>query len=76
MYNYDLIGFGEKLKNLRNEVSLTQLNVYEKTGVSVDSIRKIENGLKLMKPSTYIALGTFYKIDVLEVLIENYRKCN
>ncbi len=44
---YDKIGCGKRLKKLRESLDKTQQEVANEIGVSVDTIRKIEQGKRL-----------------------------
>lgn len=68
---YDLTDFGSALKEIRVSCSLTQSDVSNFSGVHVDTLRKIENGLVIPKYETLQYLSDIYKIDLLELLIDH-----
>lgn len=66
--SYNLAEFGEKMKNLRKDVGLSQLDIQSSTGVSVDALRRIEKGEVIPRYETLELLSTIYKQDLLELL--------
>lgn len=70
--DFDLIGFGEKLKEIRLENGLRQKDVTELIGINRDTLRKLENGQSLPKIDTMEQLGYVYKRDIYK-LFSNYR---
>ena len=46
MFNsYDMKQFGESLKKIRAKYNLTQKFISEQSGIHIDTLRRIENGL-------------------------------
>lgn len=69
----DLKTFGQKLRTIRRTLGHTQADVYHCIGISCDTLRRIENGTVVPRYDTLEYLSSFYKIDLLEALLE-YRK--
>lgn len=59
--------FGELLKNARKSNRLTQLDVYELTGVNRDTLRKLESNQSIPKYDTLERLSIVYKLDLVEL---------
>lgn len=68
-YSYDLSGFGSKLKKIRKKIGIKQTDVYNKTGINVDTIRRIEGGTVIPKFQTLEILSAVYKTDLLKLLL-------
>lgn len=69
MFNsYNLADLGLALRDIRNSLRLSQLDVKNKTGINEDTLRKIENGLVIPKYETLEILSTVYKCDLLKIL--------
>jgi len=47
---------------------MTQLSVTEKIGISIDTLRRVENGLVTPKFETLVKLSLVYKIDIIKLL--------
>lgn len=71
--SFNLSAFGNKLHEIRVSKKLTQQNVKEITGISEDTLRRIENGFCIPKYETLESLSALYKVDLLTVL-QNNRK--
>ena len=69
-YSLQLTSFGKKISTLRKQNKITQLTVSEQTGVNVDTIRRIEQGLVLPKLDTLLLLSSAYKVDLLQIFLE------
>lgn len=69
--SYDLKSYGLTLKRIRKQLALTQNNVSEKTQISRDTLRRIENGLVVPRFETLERLSFFYKTDLLKILSEH-----
>lgn len=65
---YNLENFGSELKKIRKSLGFSQIDVQEKVGVSVDTIRKIESGRVIPRYDTLELLSVAYKEDLLELL--------
>lgn len=64
----DKIKFGEHLKTIRKNLHFTQKQVTELTGVSQETLRRIENGIEYASISTLSTLSDFYKIDLFKMI--------
>lgn len=63
------VRFGRKLKNLRKKNGLTQEQLAEKTGLSVDFIGMIERGERAPSFETIEQLAKVLKIRISELFI-------
>ena len=63
----DNVAFGEKIKAIRTNLGLTQLEVRNKTGVSTDTLWRIEKGKTIPRFDTLIVLSVVYKKNLLEL---------
>ncbi len=61
---------GANLKNLRLRQNVTQSNLSESAGVSLSTLKKIENGDICSFDSFLRLLRTLRKLDVLQPLVE------
>lgn len=66
--SFNLKDFAARLKTIRTSQGLTQSNVVEATGISSDTLRKIENGLCIPRYDTLVLLSHFYRTDILALL--------
>lgn len=66
--SYNLIEFGEKLKELRRALGLSQVDIQNLAGVSSDALRRIEKGEVIPRYETLELLSSIYKEDLLELL--------
>lgn len=66
--SYDMSIFARKIKEIRKELSLTQLEVQESTGIHTDTIRRFEKGETIPNYDTIEKLSLFYGLDLLNVL--------
>lgn len=71
----DFKEFGEQVKQVRKNAKFTQKYVSDTTGINIDTIRRIENGLVIPKYETLELLSNTYKIDLLK-LVSNLRQIN
>ena len=69
---YDLKAFSKRLKEIRKSLKFTQENVVAGTGLSAETLRKLENGLVIPRYDTIEILSLFYKTDLQSVL-NNYK---
>lgn len=69
--SYDLKSYGLTLKRIRKQLAFTQETVSEKTQISRDTLRRIENGLVVPRFETLERLSFFYKTDLLKILSEH-----
>lgn len=66
--------FGGKLKNIRRSFNYTQSYVSKYTKVSIDGLRRIENGYVTPRIETIIILSRLYKQDLIQTLMEYSRE--
>lgn len=66
--SYNLVEFGEKLKDLRKNLGLSQLEIQRKAGVSADTLRRIEKGEVIPRYETMEILSSIYREDLLTLL--------
>ncbi len=64
-YSTDMSTFGNRLKEIRLNLNLSQSQVAEKSGINIDTLRKIENGYTIAKFETLLYLSEVYKIDLI-----------
>lgn len=69
---YDLKAFSSRLKEIRKSLGFTQDNVVTGTGLSGETLRKLENGLVVPRYDTIEMLSLFYKTD-LQAVLNNYK---
>lgn len=60
--------YGERIRAIRVKCLLTQNDVYKKTGISMETQRRLEQGLQEPKISTLEKLSYLYKYDLLDLL--------
>ena len=65
---YDLKAFSKRLKEIRKSSGFTQEDVVAGTGLSSETLRKLENGLTIPRYDTVEILSMFYKTDLHAVL--------
>lgn len=66
--SYNLLEFGEKLKDLRKSLGFSQVEIQKLAGVSSDALRRIEKGEVMPRYETLELLSSIYKEDLLELL--------
>ena len=68
-YSY---GFANLLKDLRENMNLTQEDIEFYTGISLRTISRIENG-NIQKPTieTLISLSRVYQVDLVDIYMGN-----
>lgn len=64
----DKVKFGGHLKTIRKNLHFTQKQVTGLTGVSQETLRRIENGIEYASISTLSTLSDFYKIDLFKII--------
>jgi len=69
---YDLKAFSTRLKEIRKSLGFTQENVVTGTGLSGETLRKLENGMVVPRYDTIEMLSLFYKTD-LQAVLNNYK---
>ncbi len=67
--SYKLVEFGKKLRLIRKNVGLTQTAINKLTGLSEETLRRLENGKVIPKYETLETLSHVYKFDLLELLV-------
>lgn len=65
---YDMVHFGSDIKHLRESIGLTQSDVYKQTGISEDTLRRIENGKSIPKLETLFYLSLIYKTNLIQLI--------
>ncbi|WP_132995926.1 helix-turn-helix domain-containing protein [Sporanaerobacter acetigenes] len=70
--DFNLISFGEALRNIRGELALTLDDVSELSGINSETIRRIELGKVIPKFETLELLSLAYKQD-LNAMFLKYR---
>lgn len=65
---YDLKAFSARLKEIRKSSGFTQEDVVAGTGLSSETLRKLENGHTIPRYDTVEILSMFYKTDLHAVL--------
>ena len=65
-----LISFGQAIKNIREDLSLTQKDVFLKSGVGSETLRRIESGKVIPKFETLEFLSTVYKQDLNSMFLK------
>ena len=72
LHNYQTKDFGNRIRNIRKGMNLSQQDVSELSGVNLDTLRKIENGYVVPRYDTLEILSITYRTDLLEIF-KNYR---
>ncbi len=67
----DFKHFGKCVKEIRINAKFTQNYVSELSGINIDTIRRIENGLVIPKYETLELLSNIYKLDLIKLLIRS-----
>ena len=69
---YNLVSFGNKLKEIRNNLNYTQSDISKLAFLDIKTLSRIENGKVIPKLETLEVLSYLYKED-LTLLLLNYR---
>lgn len=69
---YDLIGFGEHIREIRSNLNLTQIEVAKMAGFQRDTLRRLETGQSIPKIETLDRLSLIYGQD-LYILFGHHR---
>ena len=64
----EVLKFGEKIKSLRVQHKMTQMDVGAALGIDKENVRKYEKGLQEPKLSTVIKFAKVFKITFDELL--------
>lgn len=67
---YDLLNFGLKVKEVRKSLLLSQNDVSEKTGISADTLYRIENGHFYPKHANLELLSCALRLDLNKLFLE------
>lgn len=70
----NLAHFGRFLENIRENLSLTKVEVSRLSGLNTETIRRIEYGEVLPKFETLDQLSNTYKMDIVQLFIEHRLK--
>ncbi|MBF4692875.1 helix-turn-helix domain-containing protein [Fusibacter ferrireducens] len=70
--SYNLIDFGNRLKEIRKNQGISQAQVRDIVGLNEDTLRKIEHGNVLPRYDTLELMSLVYKEDLLK-LLQSYR---
>ena len=68
--SYDMEIFSQRVKEIRHELMLTQLEVYGITNIHPDTLRRMEKGETIPNYDTIEKLSLFYGTNLLTVLNE------
>ena len=68
---YNLFLFGERLKNIREKLGLTQKQVVDMALIDERTLRRMELGKVIPKLETLEALSVIYKTDLVSAIIES-----
>ncbi|MEX1376157.1 MAG: helix-turn-helix transcriptional regulator [Eubacteriales bacterium] len=72
LHNYQTKDFGNRIRDIRKGLNLSQQDVSDLSGVNLDTLRKIENGYVVPRYDTLEILSIAYRTDLLETF-KNYR---
>ncbi|MDR3681698.1 MAG: helix-turn-helix transcriptional regulator [Flavipsychrobacter sp.] len=68
-YTVEIEGFGKRLRALREEKKLSQLDLELKSGINRTEISRIENGQKNIEFFTIVKLATALDTTLLQLFI-------
>lgn len=66
---YDIKKSGERIKKLRIEKKLSQEDVSEDLGISIDGYRKIERGVNGAKVDTLVCIADYFGVSLDFIII-------
>lgn len=66
--SYDFKQFGDLVKQVRTNLDYSQKEISNLTGIHVDTLRRIENGMVIPKYETLELLSIVYKTDLVDLL--------
>jgi transcriptional regulator with XRE-family HTH domain len=69
-YKLELKTLGKRIKKIRKEKGLIQLDIEVKSGISRTDISKIENGLKNIEFITIIKIAEALDIELADLFIQ------
>ncbi len=64
----DLINLGNRIRDRRNEIRLSQENVAERAGISANTVSRIEGGQSAMSIEIFIKMVQILEVDANELL--------
>lgn len=70
-YTAQLVQFGKRLRELRKQKGLTQLDLEVATGIYAPEISKIENGLKNIEFITIAKFAEALSVDLHELFLSD-----
>lgn len=71
---YDIVKSGERIKELRKVAGITRQSLAEKAGISVDALRKIEQGINGAKIDTLVAIAEIFHVSLDYLICGNSRQ--
>ena len=66
--------FGHHVKNIRKQLKLTRVEVFNATGITIETQRRLEHAVGIVKLSTLENLSNFYKVDLIYFLSKTREK--
>jgi transcriptional regulator with XRE-family HTH domain len=69
-YNIEIVAFGKRLRHLRVEKGITQLDLEIQSGISRTEISRIENGLKNIEFFTVVKLAEALEVNLRDFFTE------
>ena len=70
----DLIELGNRIRDRRNEISMSQEKVAEQAGISANTVSRIEGGQSAMSIEIFIKMVQILGVDANELLGVNIQK--
>lgn len=67
----ELIQFGQRVKDRRKNLKMTQLDLELSTGINRTEISKIENGLKNIEFLTIVKLAIALEVEISDLFSED-----
>jgi transcriptional regulator with XRE-family HTH domain len=68
----DYKAFGLYMKNLRNELGARRVDISEHTGLSPETIRRVEEGIPEVRFTTLEILSHYYKVNLIKEISHYY----
>ncbi|HMR56889.1 MAG TPA: helix-turn-helix transcriptional regulator [Cyclobacteriaceae bacterium] len=69
-YNQEIVQFGERLRNIRKQKKMTQLDVEIGSGINRTEISRIENGQKNIEFITLVKLAIALDVELQDFFTE------
>jgi len=66
-YQKHIIAFGKRLREIREQKGLSQLDLEIESGINRTEISRIENGLKNIEFFTIVKLATSLKVEIRDL---------